>query len=551
MTFRTRYAMLALAMTLALIIVMVPNSRRHGLSLSAASIVHWTSQAHDIVLPPIQKDGSPPTKPPPPPAPFSKDAKAESRKGEGGDETETPSSPGAEAKGEDRSGLKAFDQTDPLEREYSSWKGPDHKPRPKPQRKAERERGPPVPDPFPLLTHPPRGYQLARLLAPPPVNAPPRYHYPEETPLLIGFTRNWPQLLQCVASYIAAGWPPEDIYVVENTGVMAANRDGKLSLQNPFYLNHTQLALLGVTVLTTPTLLSFAQLQNFYTHVALERDWADYFWSHQDVLVFSHENETIPADPNKADSPRGHYSLYTRAVAILQYLRQEGIPKWASHFFAYDHLTLVHRDAYLEVGGWDTHIPYYGTDCDMYDRLMWAGYWQGETPVGIVLDVSTVLEDLGALFRLPGVEARFAGDPGPFANFTDEKERKQREGDPAFQESEATRRRAIAEDGESFTHLVEVGRRMEQTKYADGGGWRNVWQLRQDGGQGEPFYRDPEGFEIGLRMLIETGRRVFAEKWGHRGCDIAQMGILAEDAWRLERDWDPATEGSGSEGADW
>jgi hypothetical protein len=52
-----------------------------------------------------------------------------------------------------------------------------------------------------------------------------------------------------VVSYIAAGWPPEDIYVVENTGVMHANRDGLLTLQNPFYLNHTQLAMLGVQVI--------------------------------------------------------------------------------------------------------------------------------------------------------------------------------------------------------------------------------------------------------------------------------------------------------------
>jgi hypothetical protein len=68
--------------------------------------------------------------------------------------------------------------------------------------------------------------------------------------LFVGFTRNWPQLLQCVVSYIAAGWPPEDIHVVENTGAMHANREGELTLQNPFYLNHTQLAMLGVKVIT-------------------------------------------------------------------------------------------------------------------------------------------------------------------------------------------------------------------------------------------------------------------------------------------------------------
>ncbi len=105
----------------------------------------------------------------------------------------------------------------------------------------------PVPDPFPLLSQnpPPKASPLQA----PPINRPPRRHYAEKTPLFVGFTRNWPQLLQCVVSYIAAGWPPEDIYVVENTGVMLANQEGKLTLQNPFYLNHTQLGMLGVNVI--------------------------------------------------------------------------------------------------------------------------------------------------------------------------------------------------------------------------------------------------------------------------------------------------------------
>lgn len=72
--------------------------------------------------------------------------------------------------------------------------------------------------------------------------------------------------------------------------------------------------------------------------------------------------------------------------------------------------------------------------------------------------------------------------------------------------------------------------------------------MRRAGGQGDPFCRDPEGFEIGVRMMIGIGRAVFAEKWGHRECDIARMGIKAEDAWRLERDWDEETEGDGCAG---
>ncbi len=157
---------------------------------------------------------------------------------------------------------KQKEDSDPLTKEFVSWRGEDYEPGPKPPRKPAPEPAVPVPDPFPLLSQVPRARGAAPAkLRPPAINQPPRPHVPEATPLLIGFTRNWPQLLQCVASYVAAGWPAEDIHVVENTGVMHSNRDGRLTLQNPFYLNHTQLAMLGVDVImvTTPLILPAAR----------------------------------------------------------------------------------------------------------------------------------------------------------------------------------------------------------------------------------------------------------------------------------------------------
>ncbi|OCL07137.1 hypothetical protein AOQ84DRAFT_223161, partial [Glonium stellatum] len=68
---------------------------------------------------------------------------------------------------------------------------------------------------------------------------------------------------------------------------------------------------------------------------------------------------------------------------------------------------------------------------------------------------------------------------------------------------------------------------------------RNFWQARQMGGQGEPWYRDPEGFDRGLKMMIEAGREIMYEKWGHRGCDIRGAGRNFTDAWRVEHDWEP------------
>lgn len=321
---------------------------------------------------------------------------------------------------------------------------------------------------------------------------------------------------------------------------------------------------------------------------ALQRGWTEYFWAHQDLMVFSYEHRHPSYSPaaaaarakaqsksNKSkakanaktsstssktvedDEPEEYRSLYANALHVLQKYRDPSHPKWAHHFFSYDHLTLVHRDAILSVGGWDTQIPFYGTDCDMYTRLMWAGYAQNEsttpsTRVGHILDVSAVLEDIGALFRIPGIKASFPGDPHPHAR---NQNVKVKPGSAAAATAKT--------EAETYANLLSTARRMQRAKYALGNGHegRNKsWQTKQQGGQGEPFYRDAEGFEAGVEMWIEAGRAVFSEKWGHRGCDIARKwatgknkgnGNGLKDAWKVERDWDGDKEGGGGIGGGW
>lgn len=94
---------------------------------------------------------------------------------------------------------------------------------------------------------------------------------------------------------------------------------------------------------------------------------------------------------------------------------------------------------------------------------------------------------------------------------------------------------------------------------AEGG--RNTWQARQRGtyiselslplnkscdvnieicvgGQGEPFFRDLEGFEKGILIWIDFGRDMFAEKWGKGPCDLREAGLEEQDAWRVVKDWE-------------
>ncbi|KAK3698055.1 hypothetical protein LTR37_017104 [Vermiconidia calcicola] len=408
--------------------------------------------------------------------------------------------------------------TVPLERvssivHHSSPAAKEKETKPEPTPRVYKEKptpAPPIVDNFPLAAD----AQSPRDLPPiPSWNTPPSPHVQESTPLLIGFTRNWRMLQQAVVSYITAGWPPEDIYVVENTGTMNANKNGHLTLQNPFYLDYRRLTqVLGVNILSTPTLLTFAQLQNFYLHTAISNEWEHYFWSHMDVVALSREDWDDLRDDDD------YKSLYVRCVEDLRATLKRGYNidghgdkgTWAIRFYAYDRLALMNRYAFEQVGGWDVVIPYYGTDCDMYERLTMNKLVQANGHVGLVYDIGRTLKDLIRLYR--------------------------RRPDP--EEIEADARFRYEEDDRGSHEWAELRDRLNSMQVDKNNGDRNTWQEKQEGGQGEPYYRDPAGFETALKMWMDFGKDVvMAEKWGHRGCNLRGVGLKAGDEWRVEHDW--------------
>ncbi|CAJ2500860.1 Uu.00g037130.m01.CDS01 [Anthostomella pinea] len=430
---------------------------------------------------------------------------------------------------------------------------------------------PAVTDPFPLLA--------SSTAAPPPI---PAYNVPRDglhrdyglayvPPLFIGFTRQWPMLLQCVVGYITAGWPPESIYVVENTGVQNSNADDKLSLQNPFYLNHTTLRRLGVNVLPTPVLLTFSQMQNFFLSTATARSWPYYFYSHQDVLVFSFEDGADvmkrPGDREwffydrqdeldvmrpPAAGQKGYRTIYENCLRELN-RTVESEERWAFRWFQYDHLTLVNRAALDAVGGWDSLMPYYGSDCDMNARLEMDGWSMRHRRVGIINDVSTVMEDLSALYRDPNIVPKFV-DPNPIAEEeleqlerpqgseqNDEPEKEQAD-KPTEKRSEKGSKVAgvgVTKAVDYFRSLVKVADDMGTYKYRSDKYARNSWQNSQHGGTGEPYYYNAEGFASSFWILAEAGHEVFRQKWGHRDCNLVEETALQlDDQWRVEKDWE-------------
>ncbi|KAI0401730.1 hypothetical protein F4802DRAFT_618427 [Xylaria palmicola] len=389
---------------------------------------------------------------------------------------------------------------------------------------------PPISDPFPALS---------ALESPPPI---PSYNVPEKDglkkyglevapPLLIGFTRSWPMLLQAVVSYITAGWPPEQMYVVENTGMQQANARGQLSLQHPWFLDHAALKKLGVHVVQTPVLLTFAQLQNFYLSLSYTHNWPYYFWSHMDVLALGHENgfEDLTA---RAGEP-GYKSLYTLCLEELNRTLATD-ERWGLRFFAYDHLTLQNPRAIEDIGGWDTLIPYYMTDCDTYTRLHMKNWSQRDANCGVITDTSVALDDLLALYRDPKVTPGFT-DPNPPPP------------PPPAENGNVQRAVAARDEGaappniedpvEYWKALLRVADSMFHYKHGDRG--RNTWQSGQHGGQGEPFYYDSAGFSEALEVLTEAGKEVYRRKWGHDNCDlIVGGGLDFGDQWRVLKDWD-------------
>ncbi|KAF7504728.1 hypothetical protein GJ744_001797 [Endocarpon pusillum] len=311
------------------------------------------------------------------------------------------------------------------------------------------------------------------------------------TPLLIPFTRNNGMLQQTVLSYIAAGWPREDIIIIDNSGTMDANDRGLLSKDNPFYLDYKTLRTrYRVSILQTPTLLSFSQLQNYFLRTSMSHNWRYFFWSHMDVAVLSDE-ETEP-----------YKSFYNRVMDILNDLglsspdatHASSSETWALKYFTYDWLTLINVSPWRKIGQWDTFIPYYSSDCDAYSRVVMNGFSKDDVRAGHLFDIPDVIKD---------PERKFFPDLNNQSEMT---------------QLNSPRYKAL---------LAEL-RKLQDDKPRSS---RNKWQGSNTGGKGEPWTYDPDGFE---KMWWDTagfGRELYKKKWGTEECRLDEHGGRLSDAF--------------------
>ncbi|KAF2402594.1 hypothetical protein EJ06DRAFT_457836, partial [Trichodelitschia bisporula] len=323
------------------------------------------------------------------------------------------------------------------------------------------------------------------------------------TPLFIPYTRNNTMLTQAVLSYIAAGWPRSDIVIVENTGTMDANPRGQLTPSNPFFLDHERFRKrYGVSILQTPTLLNFAQLQNFLLRIALARGWAYFFWSHMDIAVLSAEEFT----PYK--------SFYHRVIDLLDSVGLPLLkpsPNWATKFFDFDNLALINVSAWSRIGPWDVFVPYYNTDCDAYARAAMHGYGRDDVQAGYIFDVAEAVAD---------PEARFFPSPS-------RAKRREWGAGPGAEEPQGGRLLSWR-----YQWLKAELAALMLAKNSNVAG-RNTWQGGGDKARPprEKWSHEARAFQAAWWSTADYGRAMYVRKWGTLECDLVGNNKTLKDAW--------------------
>ena len=142
-------------------------------------------------------------------------------------------------------------------------------------------------------------------------------------------------------------------------------------------------------MISTPTILTFPQLQNYCLHTALHRGWYHFFSSHMDTFALSVEDYT---------DRENYQSLYMRVVHVLrELLRPDQVP-WGLHSFANNGFVLVNVGSCIRIGGWDTAISGRMSDCDFHNRLRIHGMKLKTSIVGEAYHVTNTFKDLVKLY---------------------------------------------------------------------------------------------------------------------------------------------------------
>ncbi|CAL8471123.1 g10665 [Coccomyxa elongata] len=161
--------------------------------------------------------------------------------------------------------------------------------------------------------------------------------------LFVIYSWNYEVLLTAVEGYQAAGFG-KSLIIIDNS----PDRD---------IVGDERIRDMVGEVIATRARLTFSQSQNYIADIAIERDYAYYFWGHSDVVVFPQNTTTSFAEV---------------AVACAE-AAMSAKPNWGIMYFMYDWFSAIRTDLVRQVQ-YDTFITVYMSDCDFYPRVRAAGF---------------------------------------------------------------------------------------------------------------------------------------------------------------------------------
>ena len=209
-------------------------------------------------------------------------------------------------------------------------------------------------------------------------------------PHFVAYTFNWDMLNQCLRSFNSSiiGW--RNIILIDNS-------PGKLAVKKHRWLAASYQPMI-ISIVPTPSLLSFSHLQNLFFTMAEQSGCRFYSWSHMDIFLFPfqedwnmHEksmNKSMRSQPSLSSFPNV-YKKYLDSIDHVNTTEQH----WGLMFYAYDLLTAVRTTAYQSTGPFDVAIPQYKADCDYYNRLRLKGYQTLKRYIMHVFHMSSILSN--------------------------------------------------------------------------------------------------------------------------------------------------------------
>jgi hypothetical protein len=127
---------------------------------------------------------------------------------------------------------------------------------------------------------------------------------------------------------------------------------------------------LPVSIFVPPVPLSFAQTQNWMLRETIRRGKPIYIFMHSDAII-----------------PGG---ACEKLLDLARFTEESG-QRWGAIFTHYDVLAAFNPRAFEDVGGWDTNLPWYYSDNDVYRRLKLAGWQCIDSNIQVGHDASQTL----------------------------------------------------------------------------------------------------------------------------------------------------------------